>query len=152
MSAACGSQAAVGPAPTHLSVTSGWSRRPHSTTCWPPGGEGPGWSAAAEGTSPWSLAPQLQTNPIQAWPSSGPIMSHPWDGGEGMRGGCTPGLSPVVCCATGHQPCGSDPVSFTALLLAPGELRRGGSPPVLSHEVPSSSCPVMTGSFPNRRH
>lgn len=112
MSAVCGSQAAVGPAPTHLSVTSGWSRRPHSTTCWPPGGEGPGWSAAAEGTSPWSLAPQLQTNPIQAWPSSGPIMSHPWDGGEGMRGGCTPGLNPVVCCATGHQPCGSDPASF----------------------------------------
>lgn len=141
MSAACGSQAAVGPAPTHLSVTSGWSRRLHSTTCRPPGGEGPGWSAAADGTSPWSLAPQLQTNPIQAWPSSGPIMSHPWDGGEGMRGGCTPGLNPVVCCATGYQPCGSDPVSFATCFQPLGSC--GEAAALLSSPVRSPPPAVL---------
>ena len=55
------------------SATSGWSRRPQRNSLAPRGGGLACPLLATKGA--WSSAPQLQTDPIQAWPSSGPVAS-----------------------------------------------------------------------------
>lgn len=113
------------PAPRTSSVTFGWSKRPHSTTCWLPG-EGPGWSAAAK-VPPLVLGSLAAPNPIQVWPLSGLIMS---PAGLEVRGDGTPGLNPTICCAPCNQPSGSDPV-FRYLLPVPRKLWRASACPLL---------------------
>lgn len=97
--------------------------------------------------SPRQLVPQLQTNPVQAWPSSGLTLSPhgPW-----CRGSSTSSLGSGFCWA----PCDklSDQVRPAPCLQPPRSRGETASGRHLLWNLASPAIPVRMGSFPSRCH
>lgn len=128
--------------PCTYSVTAGRPMRPPCDQVVPRGGLA---CLLRRVLSPGHLVPQLQTNPVQAWPSSGLTLSPhgPW-----CRGSSTSSLGSGLCWAPRDKL--SEPVRPAPCSQPP---RSRGETASCQHplwSLASPAVPVRMGSFPGR--